>query len=62
MPNANVENDNTDYFEYGNVRIIIKEHFSDTGKPFDVIIEESILRQARSGNHVAILQTNNSGE
>ena len=40
-------NDVNEYFEHGNVRIIVKEHFHKEGKSFENIIEQSILRQAR---------------
>lgn len=36
-------------FEHGNVRIIISEHFSDKGKSFENIIEDSIIREVKNG-------------
>jgi len=35
-------------FEHGNVRIIIREHFSDKGKSFENIIEDSIIRETKN--------------
>ena len=40
--------DGKDVFEHGNVRIIISEHFSDKGKSFENIIEDSIVREAKT--------------
>ena len=37
-----------DVFEHGNVRIIISEHFSEKGKSFESIIEDSIVREAKT--------------
>ncbi|MCR5452812.1 MAG: hypothetical protein K6F00_09315 [Lachnospiraceae bacterium] len=62
MSAVNNEHDKNVYFEYGNVRIVNKEHFSEKGKSFDDIIEESIVRQARNENRTFLLQTNNTGE
>ena len=66
MSEVNNEHDKNAYFKLGNVRIIIKEHFSETGKNFDDIIEESIVRQIRNENRAFLLQinvqTNNTGE
>lgn len=42
--------DGKNYFKHGNVRIIIKEHFSEEGKSFENIIEESIIRHAKYDN------------
>ena len=39
--------DGKNYFKHGNV---IKEHFSEEGKSFENIIEESIIRQAKYDN------------
>ena len=44
-----------EYFEHGNIRIIINEHFNDEGKNYEELIEESIIRQARLENSYAAL-------
>lgn len=35
------------YFQHGNVRIIISEHFSDDGKTMESLMENLILHEAR---------------
>ena len=35
------------YFEHGNVRIIIREHFNNEGRMFGDIISEAVIRQAK---------------
>ena len=42
-------------FEHGNVRIIINEHFSDKGKSFENIIEDSIIREAKNDRNHPVL-------
>ena len=49
------EQERKEYFEHGNIRIIINEHFNDEGKNYEDLIEESIIRQARSENSYAAL-------
>ena len=44
-----------EYFEHGNIRIVINEHFNDEGKNYEELIEESIIRQARAENRYAAL-------
>lgn len=41
------QTDKNEYFDHGNIRIIISEHFRQDGKPLESIIEESLIRQAR---------------
>lgn len=36
-----------DYFEYGNVKIIISEHFSENGNTMQKIVEDAVLRDGR---------------
>jgi len=36
-----------DYFEYGNVKIIISEHFSEKGNSIQKILEDAVLRDGR---------------
>ena len=47
------EQERKEYFEHGNIRIIINEHFNDEGKNYEELIEESIIRQARAENSYA---------
>ena len=35
------------YFEYGNVRIIISEHFPDNGKTMESLMENLIIHEAK---------------
>ena len=35
------------YFEYGNVRIIISEHFPDNGKTMEILMENLIIHEAK---------------
>ncbi len=35
------------YFEYGNVRIIISEHFPDNGKTLENLMESFIIHEAK---------------
>ena len=35
------------YFEYGNVRIIISEHFADSGKTMESLMENLIIHEAK---------------
>ncbi|MBO4846747.1 MAG: hypothetical protein J5525_10610 [Lachnospiraceae bacterium] len=49
------EQERKEYFEHGNIRIIINEHFNDEGKNYENLIEESIIRQARAENRYAAL-------
>lgn len=49
------EDERKEYFEHGNIRIIINEHFNDEGKRYEDLIEESIIRQARAQNRYAAL-------
>ena len=35
------------YFEYGNVKIIISEHFSENGNSIQKIVEDAVLRDGR---------------
>ena len=35
------------YFEYGNVRIIISEHFSESGKTMESLMENLIIHEAK---------------
>lgn len=49
------EQERKEYFEHGNIRIIINEHFNDEGKRYEDLIEESIIRQARVENSYAAL-------
>lgn len=35
------------YFEYGNVRIIISEHFSDSGRTMESLTENLIIHEAK---------------
>lgn len=35
------------YFEYGNVRIIISEHFPDSGKTMESLMENLIIHEAK---------------
>ncbi len=35
------------YFEYGNVRIIISEHFPDRGKSMENLVENLIMHEAK---------------
>jgi hypothetical protein len=35
------------YFEYGNVRIIISEHFPDEGKSLENLMENLIIHEAK---------------
>ena len=44
------EQERKEYFEHGNIRIIINEHFNDEGKNYEELIEESIIRQAKYDN------------
>lgn len=44
-----------DFFEHGNVRILINEHFSDKGKTFENIIEDSIIREVKNDRNYAML-------
>lgn len=48
LANKGHKNDTRDFFEYGGVKIIIREHFNKEGKPIEKIIEESVMRQARA--------------
>ena len=36
-----------DYFEDGNVKIIISEHFSESGNTMQKIVEDAVLRDGR---------------
>ena len=49
------EQERKEYFEHGNIRIIINEHFNESGKRYEDLIEESIIRQARAENSYAAL-------
>ena len=40
-------NVNSGYFEYGNVRIIISEHFPDNGKTLENLMENLIIHEAK---------------
>ena len=35
------------YFEYGNMRIIISEHFPDNGKTMEILMENLIIHEAK---------------
>jgi len=35
------------YFEYGNVRIIISEHFPDSGKTMESLMENLIIHESK---------------
>ena len=35
------------YFEYGNVRIIISEHFPKSGDTMETLLENAVLRDGR---------------
>ncbi len=35
------------YFEYGNVRIIISEHFPESGKTMESLMENLIIHEAK---------------
>lgn len=50
-----------DFFEYGDARIIITEHFKKEGKSLENIIEESVLRQARADNRFSVLPQSKAG-
>ena len=49
------EQERKEYFEHGNIRTIINEHFNDEGKNYEELIEESIIRQARAENRYVAL-------
>ncbi|MBR1743104.1 MAG: hypothetical protein IJ733_14800 [Lachnospiraceae bacterium] len=38
---------NKAYFEYGNVRIIISEHFPENGDTMEKLVENAVLRDDR---------------
>lgn len=42
------KNDNRQYFEHKNVRIIINEHFNESGKNYQEIIKDAIIRNANT--------------
>lgn len=42
--NGNVK---SGYFEYGNVRIIISEHFPDEGKSLENLMENLIIHESK---------------
>jgi len=40
-------NVNSGYFEYGNVRIIISEHFPDSGRTMESLMENLIIHESK---------------
>ena len=40
-------NEKKAYFEYGNVRIIISEHFPENGDTMEKLLENAVLRDGR---------------
>ena len=51
-------NVNSGYFEYGNVRIIISEHFPDNGKTLENLMENLIIHEAKQHEKQEVSQLN----
>lgn len=47
MALKNGRNEKKAYFEYGNVRIIISEHFPENGDTMEKLVENAVLRDGR---------------
>lgn len=47
MALKNGRNEKKAYFEYGNVRIIISEHFPESGDTMEKLVENAVLRDGR---------------
>ncbi len=44
---AILENDNPEFFVYGDVKIIVSEHFAENGSSIKSTIEEVIMHEAK---------------